>query len=173
MTDIGTNTAGIATTSRTSGPTPHGYRNEHGRRRDQRHGHRNNTAGIATNVTDIGTNTAGTMSHCDQHRRRRDKRHRHLRDCDQRHRHVDAANVADQHAGIGHVTGIGTNTAGIATNNIGTNTAGVATNVTDIATNVTDIATTRRTLASFNCAVRIISTPTCCEGPLQRPARAV
>ena len=56
-----------------------------------------NTSGIATNVTDIATNTSGI-----------------------------ATNVTD----------IATNTSGIATNvtDIATNTSGIATNVTDIAT---------------------------------------
>ena len=97
VTDIATNTIGIATNV-TDIAT--------------------NTSGIATNVTDIATNTSGIAT--------------------------NVTDIATNTSGIAtNVTDIATNTSGIATNvtDIATNTSGIATNVTDIATNTSGIAT--------------------------------
>ena len=97
VTDIATNTSGIATNV-TDIAT--------------------NTSGIATNVTDIATNTSGIAT--------------------------NVTDIATNTSGIAtNVTDITTNTSGIATNvtDIATNTSGITTNVTDIATNTSGIAT--------------------------------
>ena len=118
MTDIATNTSGIATNV-TDIAT--------------------NTSGIATNVTDIATNTSGIATNVTDIATNTSGIATNVTDIA-----TNTSGIATNMTDIAtNTSGIATNVTDIATNTseIATNTSGIATNVTDIATNTSGIAT--------------------------------
>ena len=132
VTDIATNTSGIATNVTDIATNTSGIATNVT-------DIATNTSGIATNVTDIATNTSGIATNVTDIATNTSGIATNVTDIA-----TNVTDIATNTSGIAtNVTDIATNTSGIATNvtDIATNTSGIATNVTDIATNTSGIAT--------------------------------